>query len=152
MNHHHTFFEKKNKADRLIKQDWSAWGVLGRAFPYCFSGSTARGLGASPLEGQSNPPKQPPLKGTIRWAGPTSRTRSGWYPLCRQRDKERLNSMLEDLLMAAHHTSLQFGRWCALALLARAVSVCPSFWACLCCCPSRRSFGCLSYLAPKLVV
>jgi hypothetical protein len=75
MNHHHTFFEKKNKADRLIKQDWSAWGVLGRAFPYCFSGSTARGLGASPLEGQSNPPKQPPLKGTIRWAGPTSRTR-----------------------------------------------------------------------------
>jgi hypothetical protein len=29
-----------------------------------------------------------------------------WYPLCRQRDKERLDSMLEDLLMAARHTSL----------------------------------------------
>jgi hypothetical protein len=33
-----------------------------------------------------------------------------WYPLCRQRDKERLDSMLEDLLMAARHTSLQSGR------------------------------------------
>jgi hypothetical protein len=33
-----------------------------------------------------------------------------WYPLCRQRDKERLDNMLEDLLMAARHTSLQSGR------------------------------------------
>jgi hypothetical protein len=33
-----------------------------------------------------------------------------WYPLCRQRDKERLDIMLEDLLMAARHTSLQSGR------------------------------------------
>jgi hypothetical protein len=31
--------------------------------------------------------------------------------------------MLEDLLMAARHTSLQSGRWCALAILARAVSL-----------------------------
>jgi hypothetical protein len=32
-----------------------------------------------------------------------------WYPLYRQRDRERLDSMLEDLLMAARHISSQSG-------------------------------------------
>jgi hypothetical protein len=32
------------------------------------------------------------------------------YPLCRQRDRERLDSMLEDLLVAARHLSMQSSR------------------------------------------
>jgi hypothetical protein len=30
-----------------------------------------------------------------------------WYPLCRQRDRERLDNMLEYLLVAARHLSSQ---------------------------------------------
>jgi hypothetical protein len=37
-----------------------------------------------------------------------------WYPLCRQRDRERLDSMLEDLLLVAHQLSTQSSRCVAL--------------------------------------
>jgi hypothetical protein len=33
-----------------------------------------------------------------------------WYPLCRQRDRERLDSVLEDLLLAARQLSTQSSR------------------------------------------
>jgi hypothetical protein len=60
-----------------------------------------------------------------------------WYPLSRWRERERLYSMLKNLLVAARRLSTQFSRRVALPLKVVSFFYLFRVWAYVCCCPSR---------------
>jgi hypothetical protein len=63
-----------------------------------------------------------------------------WYQLCRQWDRERLDGMLEDLLVAAHHLPTKSSRWVALLVVGETYLLFTCCWAYLCRCLSGPFF------------